>query len=1184
MISKTFSIMSWNCENLKNNIHVLKQALCTNRFLLVSLSETQLFQCDAYQVMQSVKSEYNYFLNSDDLHDPDLPSLKNRSLGGTMLLWDKDIDPYIEVLKPSSQAFLVAVLKLPSMKTSLHVTLYLPTHGKDYEFVTQIASLRNCLDDLIIKYSDPIIFIRGDSNVNTNNTNRVIIFQQLLHDYELHSVNIGHKTYHHFVGSGLYDSTIDVIIHSIGEVTEEVSEIICKQEVPAILSHHDIIISKFTQPCLPTKQRPDNKTRGAPRVHQTRIEVYWSPEGKAMYESLVGPLLIAARREWLEPTSQSCMSILLQLTNEIMNMAAKHTNENVVLGKKLSLKMKKIPKQIKKALNRLNRAQKSLKMNVESDRAKCFLLLAKKQYKQSIRAYNNQQSLARDKKLIDVCAKNPTKFFKYIKKQRKTQSVKIDKLEVGENIYLGAAVSDGFFESMTALKRYPIDKLELDPHLSDHLVNYDHILKLCQDHQQMPKISLKDSTSLLGRIKKNVKDFNSITALHYINAGTEGLNHFNLLLNGIIEDVNNASIEELNLVYGLILYKGHGKDRTSHRAYRCISTCPFLAKCLDLYIHDLYHDLWDHLQAPTQYQGSGSSHELASLLVTEVIQHSMYISHKPVFLLALDAESAFDRCLRQILCTELYKASLPGAAICYIDKRLASRKTIYEWDGSLMGPAKDDTGFEQGGINSSDFYKLYNNTQLRTSQESQLGINIESSVISAIGQADDVILVANDIYDLQLLVKLTENYCEKYRVKLEPAKTKLIAYSRKPFEVFVKIAEETNSVKIRGKEIAFSDELEHVGVVRNKNGNLPHIVNRIAKHKKALAAVLFTGAAKSHRGNPAASLRVHSLYCSSVLLQGIASLVLTASEVDILDKHFTTTLQNLQHLHSKTPHAAVHLLAGSLPFKALLAMRQLSLFSMICHLHDNPLNLHAKHVLTFSPQSAKSWFFQVRDLCIKYSLPHPLELLTKPVPRDKFKKLVKLKITEFWQYQYLSDCSSESLSSLKFLNPSRCSLLRPHNVWVTAGSSSYECNKAIVVARMLSGRYRTERLVRFWTNNKEGYCEADTCIEVHGDLEHLLISCPALHPDRQRLYNLWLQKSQLCPPLHHLFQNIISSGPTEQVKFILSPSAHPVILTLTQQYGKELLDHVYYLTRTFAFNMHRRKSILIGRWKYPHNK
>ena len=273
-----------------------------------------------------------------------------------------------------------------------------------------------------------------------------------------------------------------------------------------------------------------------------------------------------------------------------------------------------------------------------------------------------------------------------------------------------------------------------------------------------------------------------------------------------------------------------------------------------------------------------------------------------------------------------------------------------------MGPATDDTGFEQGGINSSDFYKLNNNSQLKTAQESKLGVDIDSCVISGIGQADDVMLVANDIYDLQLLVRLTENYWRNYRVKLEPAKTKLIAYSTKPQEVLVKYAEQTNNISIRDVPVKLTSELEHVGVIRNTSGNMPHINDRIAKHKKALGAVLFTGAAKSHRGNPAASLRVHELYCSSVLLSGMATLVLSKSEIDILDQHFTITLQRLQRLHEKTPHAVTHLLAGTLPFKALLHMRQLSILSMICHLPNNTLNIHAQHVLALSPPSAKSWF------------------------------------------------------------------------------------------------------------------------------------------------------------------------------------------------------------------------------------
>ena len=92
-------------------------------------------------------------------------------------------------------------------------------------------------------------------------------------------------------------------------------------------------------------------------------------------------------------------------------------------------------------------------------------------------------------------------------------------------------------------------------------------------------------------------------------------------LNAIIQDVNNSSIEEINTVFVLLLHKGNNKPKTDHQSYRTISTCPILSKALDTYIRDLNIEKWNRAQADTQYQGAGSSHELASLLITETIQH-----------------------------------------------------------------------------------------------------------------------------------------------------------------------------------------------------------------------------------------------------------------------------------------------------------------------------------------------------------------------------------------------------------------------------------------------------------------------------------------------------------------------------------------------------------------------------------
>ena len=184
---------------------------------------------------------------------------------------------------------------------------------------------------------------------------------------------------------------------------------------------------------------------------------------------------------------------------------------------------------------------------------------------------------------------------------------------------------------------------------TDYKEDNENILFICKNKRDLPSISLKQSKEILRNMKASVNDFYGVTTTHFINAGDAGLEHFNFLLNCIIDNVNNASVEELNSCYALLLYKGHGKPKTSDKAYRTISTCPVISKALDIYIRDLHLEKWNRQQAPTQYHGEGSSHELAALLVTEIIQHSVYTLKEPAYLLFLDAKSAFDKVVPEML-------------------------------------------------------------------------------------------------------------------------------------------------------------------------------------------------------------------------------------------------------------------------------------------------------------------------------------------------------------------------------------------------------------------------------------------------------------------------------------------------------------------------------------------------------
>ena len=168
----------------------------------------------------------------------------------------------------------------------------------------------------------------------------------------------------------------------------------------------------------------------------------------------------------------------------------------------------------------------------------------------------------------------------------------------------------------------------------------------------------------------------------------------------------------------------------------------------------------------------------------------------------------------------------------------------------------DKLGVEQGGVNSDWLYKLANNNQLKITEESGLGVDLGSIVISSIGQPDHTVLLANNIHDLQNLLILTLEYCERFAVTLVPEKTKLLAFSPPNCEMLVKYAKIISPISISGEHINFSDAAEHVGIVRSVHGNMPSILSRLSAHRRAVHSIMPAGLAKGHRSNLAACIRV----------------------------------------------------------------------------------------------------------------------------------------------------------------------------------------------------------------------------------------------------------------------------------------------------------------------------------------
>ena len=998
----SIKVISWNIEGAKKGSPNLADFVKSSKPGMIFLSEPQIYQCDANLALSSLKPTYCHHLNSEDTFYPELALEQRHAHGGTLALWHSLLDPFITLLPTTSPAVLPLLLSIPGLKPSAHIEIYLPTSGQKEEFVIALASLSAVLESLEEDHPGTPVYVRGDANVNPSNLPRVQLLWTLQSQFSLQSLALNHPTHHHFMGEGRSDSQLDVLLYpSSPHPPEKLLQVVCGKENPLVTSHHDLIISNFSCVIVPYSTPPQATV--APKVPNTRVNVLWDKEGEEQYRSLLSSTLHLLQNSLFSPDSPSLTSVLLDCSNHALVRAAEASFRTVKLSKPPLNKQVKVAPEIREAQVSTMKAARQLKIIVNSlhtatelESAKNNLSASSSRLRAALRASNSQTAKARDELLHTVLSRDPSKLHAAVRKTKSDGTPSMHMLQVGRNVYNGDAVPDGFFEALQSLKVPEASTIDNNPDFLSVSKNYKHILEIAKCGPPLPALSTLEAEALLKRLRPDVLDLYSVSAHHYLAAGTPAIEHFASLLNLLIANTNLSSAKELNSAWAVMLHKGHGKPRSQCRSWRCISTCPLIAKALDLYVADLHQHNWKSASAPNQFMKKGSSHELAALLLTEAVCYATLTLGFTLWVLFLDKQAAFDMVLKENVITGAYAAAGHRAdqSLLYMANRLSSRRTFLQFSSTLVGPINDEKGVEQGGISSGDQFQLVNGEELITTNTSGLGLDMGGISLASLGVADDVALFSPSPYGLQALLNLSQELTASKSMINVPEKTKLLAYSPKG-DCSSTYWQEVAPLTMAGASLPLSTQAEHVGVLRSTGGsNLPSITSRIAGHTKSLYSVIACGMARNHRGNPAASIRVESCYSAPKLFSGLACLLLSPTEVEVLSVHRRKTLQELQRLHPKTPAPAIHFLSGSLPAPALLHIHQFTLLHMIAKL--GPSNILFQHSIYILHHSiANSWFSALRTLASHYSLPDPIQTLVSPPPKNTFKSCVKSAVRSF---------------------------------------------------------------------------------------------------------------------------------------------------------------------------------------------
>ena len=137
----------------------------------------------------------------------------------------------------------------------------------------------------------------------------------------------------------------------------------------------------------------------------------------------------------------------------------------------------------------------------------------------------------------------------------------------------------------------------------------------------------------------------------------------------------------------------------------------------------------------------------------------------------------------------------------------------------------------------------------------------------------------------------------------------------------------------------------------------------------------------------------------------------------------------------------------------------------------------------------------------------------------------------------------------------------------SAAADNYSLNKLVVVARMLSGRFRCGSLVWHFSPSETGICKL--CKTETEDIEHILLpKCPPLLEKKQQLLQYARESLKF-------FEKAFSDTKLEKtIKFLLDPSVYPEVI-LGNQNDDRTFTLLLKITSTWCYSLYRVRAKLL---------
>ena len=298
-----------------------------------------------------------------------------------------------------------------------------------------------------------------------------------------------------------------------------------------------------------------------------------------------------------------------------------------------------------------------------------------------------------------------------------------------------------------------------DSHINDSIASY--------------YLSWSDMTEVMSKLKTGKASSGEIRPEHILHGSVKLAFHLQLLFNAMIQ--HGIVVDDFLMGTITPIIKDTQGDVSDSANYRGITLGGLYSKlfefALDLKLAPFLAS--DHLQFGFKKRTS-TSHALYALKSTVA-----YFNERKsdVFVAFLDCTKAFDRISHYGLFIKLMERNVPLCILLLVMFWHLNMSCKVKWGEAYSEEFFVPLGVKQGGISSPGFFTVYVDDMIGILRQSGIGCHLVNVFVGCLLFADDLALLAPSRSALQRMVNICYEYCQKYCLQFNSAKSKIMLFS-----------------------------------------------------------------------------------------------------------------------------------------------------------------------------------------------------------------------------------------------------------------------------------------------------------------------------------------------------------------------------------------------------------------------